>query len=220
MLSDENIKQNVERELAWDAGVTATAIGVSVREKIVTLTGFVRRYDQKIHAECAAQRVTGVVGVANEIEVRLSSSERLDADIAHDAVSSLELQLPHSVGTIKVVVDQGMLKLEGYVERNYQRELAVKAVRHIRGVRVLANHLLLRPEATPKDVQRQIVAAFHRHASIDAARLQVEAANGTVTLDGSVHSLVEREPAERAAWLAPGVTHVNNRITVEASATP
>jgi osmotically-inducible protein OsmY len=217
MWTDDEIKKHVEQELAWESGTTSNDVGVSVRERVVTLSGFVRRYDQKVGAERAAQRVDGVAGVANEIEVRLSGTERLDADIARDATSALEFQLPYSAETIQVIVEKGGLKLEGHVERNSQREQAEKAVRQVRGVRGVANHLIVHPIVAPSDVQRQIVAAFHRNASVDAARLKVEATGGAVTLDGCVRSWAERVAAERAAWRAPGVTHVNNRIIIDAT---
>ena len=217
MLTDNDIKKYVEQQLIWEMDATAADIAVTVREKIVTLNGFVHSYDQKMIAEHAAQRVIGVAGVANDIEVRLSGAPRLDADIARDAALALQFQLPQSAETIQIVVDHGLLKLEGQVERNYQRVVAEKAMRQVRGVRGVANHLALRPVVAPKDVQRQIVAAFHRIATVDARHLKVEAIGGTVALDGTVHSWAERVAAERAAWLAPGVTHVTNRITIDNS---
>lgn len=215
MLTDHEIKKNVESEIGWDADIASHDIGVSVREKIVTLTGFVRSYGQKVAAERAARRVVGVAGVADEIEVRLAGEARLDADIAREAASALRFQLPHSADTLQVVVDDGALKLEGEVEWNYQRERAEQAVRRIRGVRLVSNQIKLRPAVAAADVQHKIVAAFHRNAAVDAGRLRVEANGGVVTLHGSVRSWSERQAAERAAWLAPGVAHVDNRISID-----
>lgn len=215
MLIDSEIKKNVESELSWDADIAANDVAVSVRDKIVTLTGFVRSYAQKIAAEHAAQRVAGVAGVADEIEVRLAGGDRLDADIAREAASALHCQMPHSATTIKIAVDGGILRLEGEVEWNYQRERAEQAVRRIRGVRSVSNQIKLQPKAAAVDVQQKIVSAFHRNAAVDAARLQVEAVGGSVTLRGNVRSWSERRAAERAAWLAPGVRHVDNRIIID-----
>lgn len=215
MLTDSGIKKDVESELAWDADIAAQDIGVAVRDKIVTLSGFVRSYAQKVAAERAAQRVAGVAGVADEIAVRLPGEGRLDADIAREAASALKMQLPHSADAIQVVVDGGALKLEGEVEWNYQRERAEQAVRRVRGVRLVSNQIRLRPAVAAADVQRKIVAAFHRNAALDAERLRVEASGDTVTLHGSVRSWAERKAAERAAWLAPGVAQVNNLISID-----
>lgn len=158
MLTDSEIKKNVESELAWDAAIATNDLGVSVRDKVVTLSGFVRNYQQKKAAERAAQRVVGVAGVADEIEVRLAGSDRLDADIAREAASALKFQLPHSAETIQVVVDAGTLRLERKVEWNYQRERAEQAVRAIRGVRAVSNQIALRPVVAAEDVQHKIVA--------------------------------------------------------------
>ncbi|MYN43396.1 BON domain-containing protein [Duganella sp. FT109W] len=215
MHTDSDIRKHVESELEWDADISANDIGVAVREKIVTLSGFVRSYAQKVAAERAAQRVAGVAGVADELEVRLAGEARLDADIAREAASALRYQLPHSADAIQLVVDDGTLKLKGEVEWNYQRERAEQAVRRIRGVRQVLNQITLHPTVAAADVQHKIVAAFHRNAALDAARLRVEASGNTVTLHGNVRSWSERKAAERAAWLAPGVTHVNNLISID-----
>lgn len=220
MLTDTDVKKYVEQQLIWEMDSAAKDVAVSVREKIVTLSGFVHSYDAKVRVEKATERVVGVVGIANDVEVRLAGDPRLDADIARDGASALLFQLPQSASTIKIVVDHGLVKLEGHVERNDQRVLAEKAMRSIRGVRGVANHLELRPAVEPKDVQRQIVAALHRIATIDAGHVKVEAIGGTVALEGTVHSWAERMAAERAAWMAPGVTHVTNRVTIDSSPVP
>ncbi|MYN11376.1 BON domain-containing protein [Pseudoduganella aquatica] len=214
MVSDSEVKKRVENELEWEPDIDAADVGVTVKDHVVTLTGFVRGFGDKVHAERAAKRVAGVAGVANDIEVRLGSSVRPDPDIAHDAVAALKAQLPVSSEGIKVIVEDGVLRLEGQVEWNYQRERAEAAVRHVRGVRSLRNQVTIKPTASAGEVRQKIVLAFQRSANIDAGRITIEASGSKVKLSGSVRTWAERDDAERAAWKAPGVTAVENHITI------
>jgi osmotically-inducible protein OsmY len=215
MITDSDIKQDVEDELRWTPDVDPTDIGVAVKDGVVTLSGFVKSYSEKIEAEKAVKRVAGVRGVANDLEVRLLDiDQRPDPDIARDAVAALKSQLPFSSQFIKVVVDHGWVMLEGDVEWNYARKSAEKAVRRIKGVSGVSNLIKLKPKADPSEIKRKIEDAFRRSAEVDASNIQVEADGGTVTLRGTVKAWAEREAAERAAWRAPGVMHVDNRIVV------
>ena len=215
MRPDSEVKRDVEQELQWDADIDASDIGVSVKGGVVTLTGFVRSYAQKWQAERAAKRVAGVVGVANDIEVRIPSvDQRPDPEIARDAVSALQQELPYSANQIKVVVDKGWITLEGDVEWQYQRQRAEEAVRRIKGLKGVNNSITIKPKATPSDIKRRIEESFRRNAEIDADRITVDATGNEVVLKGTVRSWAERKEAERAAWLAPGVTRVDNRITI------
>jgi osmotically-inducible protein OsmY len=215
MRSDEEIKRDVEDELKWDPDLDATDIAVAVKDGVVTLTGFVKSYTDKYEAEAAAKRVAGVQAVANDIEVRLpSTDERPDPDIARDAVTAIRSQLPISADNIKIVVKNGWITLEGEVEWNYQRQAAENAVRRIKGVKGVSNLIDLKPQVAPDEVKKKIMEAFRRNAELDANRIQVEARGGVVVLKGTVRSWIEREEAERAAWSAPGVVKVIDQIVV------
>jgi osmotically-inducible protein OsmY len=213
--SDSEIERDVKEELQWDPDLDAIDISVSVKDGVVTLTGFVKSYADKYEAEAAAKRVAGVVAVANDLEVRLPAvDERPDPDLARDAVAALKSQLPISWEHIKVVVKNGWVTLEGEVEWQYQRQTAENAVRRIKGVKGVSNLIQLKPHAEPSEIKKRIQEAFRRSAELDANRIVVETHGSEVVLKGTVRSWAEREEAERAAWAAPGVTKVEDRIVV------
>ena len=215
MRSDSDIKRDVEDELRWDPDIDPTDIAVNVNNGIVTLTGFVRSYMQKYQAEADAKRVAGVLAVVNDLEVRLPDvDERPDPDIARDAVERIKSELPYAWDKIRVLVRNGWITLEGEAEWNYQREHAEEAVRRVRGVRGITNNIEVKPRVTPVEIKRKIEEALRRAAEVDASRITVETNGGEVILRGTVRSWAEREQAERAAWWAPGVSKVDNRIVV------
>jgi osmotically-inducible protein OsmY len=218
MKSDSDLTRDVEQELKWDPDIDATDIAVNVKNGAVTLTGFVRSYSQRYAAENDAKRVAGVAAVANDIEVRLPSvDQRPDPEIAREAVAAIQNELPYLHQFIKAIVKSGWVTLEGETEWNYQRGRAENAVRRIKGVKGISNMIQLKPLASPVDIKRKIEEAFNRSAIIDANNVTVETSAGQVTLRGTVRSWAERQEAERAAYAAPGVTKVDNRITVDPS---
>lgn len=216
MRSDQDVKRDVEDELASDPDIDATDIGVAVRNGIVTLTGFVRSFRQKRQAEADAKRVAGVRGVVNDIEVRLPViHNRPDPEIARDVVEEIKNELPFSHEKIQVLVENRWVTLEGEVEWHYQRERAEEAVQRVRGVKGLSNHIQVRPQVPVVDIKRKIEQALRRAAELDASRITVEVDGSEIVLRGSVRSWAEREEAEREAWRAPGVSKVDNRLQVE-----
>jgi osmotically-inducible protein OsmY len=215
MRSDSDIRRDVEDELRWDPDIDATDIAVNVHNGVVTLTGFVRGYVQKYQAEADAKRVAGVVAVANDLEVRLPDiDERPDPEIARDAIARIKSELPYSWEKIRAVVKNGWLTLEGEVEWNYQRVRAEEAVRRVRGLKGVTNNIEVKPQVAPAEIKRKIEEALRRAAEIDADWITVETVGSEVILRGTVRSWAERQDAERAAWSAPGVAKVDNRIIV------
>jgi len=212
--TDEEIQKDVLQELKWDATVQPNEVGVSVKDGVVTLSGWVDSYLKKWAAEEAAHRVPGVKAVANDIEVKLVT-ERTDADIAEAAIHALDWDAGIPSDKIKVTVSKGWVTLRGEVEWQFQRQDAERVVRRLSGVKGVTNLIVVKPRATAKDLKRKIEDALVRNAQIDAERITVEVQGTKAILRGSVRSWAEKDEAERVAWLAPGITEVENLIRVE-----
>lgn len=215
MKTDAELKKDVMDELKWEPDMNAEAIGVAVKDCIVTLSGYVDKYTQKIAAERATSRVFGVKAIAQEIKVRLPGAlERPDEDIARSASNALEwnVSVPHE--KIKVKVQDGWVTLSGEVEWAYQKDAAEDAVCCLMGVTGISNQIIVEPSTQPADIKAKIEAAFQRHAMLDARRITVDTRGDKVILEGVVHSYAEKKETENAACAAPGIRKVENHLIV------
>jgi osmotically-inducible protein OsmY len=202
-------------ELEWEPSIDAAEIGVTCHDGIVTLTGSVPSYAEKVTAEQVTQRVRGVKGIANDVESRLhGTSLWTDGDIAAAAVNTLGWKAFLPKDRIKVAVSKGWVTLEGDVDWQFQRTAALEAVRHLHGVKGVINEITIKQKVLTADVKSRIEAAFRRSAELDAEKVRVDSRSGKVTLLGELHSWSERHEAERTAWSAPGVTEVENLIMI------
>lgn len=219
MKSDIQVQQDVIDQLKWEPILNAAAIGVSVKNGVVTLSGNVDTYSKKISAERAAKKVAGVKAVAEEIQVGISPFYRkTDAEIAEAVVNALKWNTSVPDDKIKVKVENGVVTLEGEVNWDYQRTSARVAIEHLAGVQMIHNFIMVKPTANQVNVKQKIKEAFSRIATIDADRINVEVIGSRVILTGKVRSFAERDDAVAAAWSAPGVSFIDNKLHLEEEA--
>jgi osmotically-inducible protein OsmY len=215
MKTDAKLQQDVIDELSWEPRVEAAHIGISARDGVVTLNGHVASYAQKAAAERAVRRVAGVRGIAMDLFVRLpEQSKKADDEIAARALRLLEwdMAVPHE--RILVQVEDGIVTLTGTVDWQFQKEEAELDIAKLSGVRGLVNGIVVTPPASPKEVDERIRAALHRHADVESESIRVTSLGGKVILEGAVDNWHDREAAVHAAWSAPGVASVEDRITL------
>lgn len=218
MKTDVEIQKDVMDELYWEPSLSSGEIGVSVKNGIVTLSGTVDSYMKKVAAENAAKRVAGVKAVAEDIEISYTpQGKRSDTAIAEAVVNALKWHSAMQENKIKVKVDNGRVTLEGDVEWEFQRNSARYMVENLQGVTGINNLIKIKPSAKNVDVARKINEAFHRSATIDSGKIKVGVNGSKVTLSGKVRSYAEKRDAENAAWKAPGVMEIENKLEIDSA---
>jgi len=215
MKTDAELRTDVTNELQWDPSINATNVGVAVKDGIVTLTGHLDTYAEKFAIERATQRVAGVKAVAVELDVKLAPShQRSDTEIAQAAESALMWHALVPESRVQIKVERGWVTLNGELDWEYQRNSAYKAVRPLTGVVGVSNLITLKPQVAPGNIANRIREALTRHAERETKHIEVDVVGSTVTLRGRVDSWAERSAAQGAAWAAPGITLVVNKLTV------
>ena len=210
--TDSDVKRDVSNELMWDPSVTSSDVKVSAKDGIVTLRGTVPHYIEKMAAEHAAERVGGVKAVADELEVK-TFFDKSDEEIATAALSALKWN--YSVpDNVQVAVEKGWITLTGEAEWDYQRNAAKDSVSQLMGVCGVTNSMTIKSKAQPSDIKTRIEEALKRSAEAEGRKISVSVSGDKVTLTGNVHSYSEIDDARDAAWMAPGVTTVENNLTI------
>lgn len=214
-----DLRKRVLDELDWEPSIDSADIGVAVKDGVVTLTGHVPSYAQKRTAERSVLRLSGVKGIANDIDVRLPSEHtRSDSDLAQAAIDVLEHNIQVPSDTVKLKVEDGRITLEGVVNWNYQRKRAERALQHLMGVKSVTNQLRVKERATPGDLRERIKRALERRLAEETDRISISIEGDTVRLSGTVPSWTDRYDIEDAVWAAPGVTKVENKLKVSQAA--
>jgi VCBS repeat-containing protein len=216
MKTDSQLQKDVMDELKWQPFLNSSEIGVAVKNGIVTLSGIVDTYSKKLTAERAAKKVSGVKAIAEDIQIGVSPVYRkTDAEIAAAVFNALKWHSAVPEEKVKIKVEDGIVTLEGELEWEYQKVNARTAIQNLTGVRSVTNLITIKPKLQPYELEQKISAAFQRHAAIDANKVTVSVVGNKVILSGKVRSFAESDDAENTAWAAPGVYHVENKLTVE-----
>lgn len=215
MKTDAEIKHDVVGELNWEPILNGAEIGVAVHHGIVTLSGNVNTYTERIEAEIAALRVKGVKAVVVELEIRLAADGWVnDIDIAANVASTLKWNTAVPDDKIKVEVTGGRVYLEGEVDWNFQKEAAFNAIRHLKGVIGVSNLITVKPRVDTAILKDRIRQALERNADLMSGNIKIETLGNKVILKGIARSWAERKIIENAAWSAPGVVTVDDELII------
>jgi osmotically-inducible protein OsmY len=214
-MDDKTLRQDIIDELDFEPSVDSARIGVAVQDGVVTLTGHVPNYAQKAIAERTAQRIKGVRGIAEKLTVDFGAANPYsDEDIAKRCLDALDMNIVVPLAALKVKVQSGWVTLTGQVEWDFQRSAAVETLRQLRGVMGISNEVTVKPRASTIDIEQRIHSALKRHAEVEADAVKVTVKGGEVKLEGKVSTWADRYAVEHAAWAAPGVQSIDDRLVV------
>lgn len=215
MRTDHKIKQEVSRELEWEPNIDSAGIGVAVRDGVVTLSGQVGTFYEKLLAEKAVSKVKGVRAVVENIKTELSQRNiRSDESIAEAALNHLKSHSQIPSEKLNLKVEGGYITLDGEVEWSFQKKAAQNAIQYLKGVTGITNNIKIIPGSQPEDLRKKIKDAFERNALLDADHLKIKIEDHTIFLSGYVSSWIEKNQAEKLALFSPGITSVENNIQI------
>jgi osmotically-inducible protein OsmY len=215
-MDDKQLRQNIIDELEFEPSVDAQDIGVAVSDGVVTLSGHVFSYAQKVAAQHAVQRIKGVRAIAQEIEVRYPGEKKTaDDEIAKRALNVLKWDAVIPKDMVKVTVQKGWVLLTGEVDWQFQKKAAEDAIRKLSGVTGVSNSIVIKPRVSASDIKKKIEAALARNAHVESRAIRVNVSDGNkVRLEGAVDSWDDRDIVENAAWSVPGVQSVDDRLAI------
>jgi osmotically-inducible protein OsmY len=214
--TNSELLADVQEELEWERELDASHVAVTAVDGAVTLSGHVRSYYEKTRAVSVTERVSGVRAVADELEVRLAEEDvRDDTDLAESIAHLLSWHASLASEQLQARVEDGVVTLTGSVDWDVQSQEAERLVKRLVGVRSVENLISLRHRAGETEVEKAIGDALTRRAALDARRINVSVEGSVATLTGRVRSLEEERLARRAAMSAPGITDVEDRLSVD-----
>ncbi|ROH99796.1 BON domain-containing protein [Chryseobacterium daecheongense] len=215
MKTNAELQEDVQKAIQWEPLLHAAEIGVTAKDGIVSLTGFVDSYAKKMEAENAAKKVIGVKALVENIEVKFPSSwSKTDAEVAKEVLNALKFNYSIPDDSIKVKVEDGRVTLEGELPWNYQKEEAASAVKYLTGVKGVINNIQIKSE-TDDAIQKKDIEDALRRSTIYDNGIKVSVSGTTVTLTGTANSWYQKEEAGRIAWKTPGIWHVENELEVD-----
>jgi osmotically-inducible protein OsmY len=216
MKTNEELQKDVQDAIKWEPLLNAAEVGVTVKDGVVTLSGTVDTFAKKEEAEKATKKVAGVKAVVEEIQVKsFSTSKKNDEDIAAEVLSALKYswQIPHD--KVQVKVENGWVTLFGELDWNFQKEAARTATANLPDVKWVTNNISIKSEIAANVEKKDVENALKRNWTLEDKNIIVSVFDNKVTLSGTVHSWYQKDEASRIAWNAPGITNVDNKLTVD-----
>jgi len=216
MKSNEELQKDVQDAIKWERLLEAAEVGVTVKDGVVTLTGTVDTFAKKEEAEKATKKVVGVKAVVEEIQVKsFNTTKKSDAEIATEVLSVLKYSWQIPKDKVQVKVENGWVTLFGELDWHFQKEAAKTLISNLPDIKWVTNSIVIKSESIAKVEKEDVENALKRNWELVNKNILVSVSHNKVTLNGKVHSWVQKDEAARIAWNAPGIVDVDNQLTVD-----